>query len=361
MASIQKRDTGQWRARYRDAAGREHAKHFARKVDAQRWLDQVTASVVRGDYVDPKAGRVTLASYAANWEAIQVSSEGTKRIVDNALRLHILPELGAYPLATIRPSQVQAFVKSLESKGLAPGSVRGIYHVLTQLFSAAVDDRLVSATPCQKVKLPKADDAEVVPPTVEEVMAYMNAIGERWRAVVVTLAGSGVRIGELLGLEVADVDFLRRTIRVERQRNQAGRICPVKSRSSKRTIPVGQVVIDALAAHLAAYPSSGALFVDEVGEPLLYRRWRSLSEAAAKAAGVEVSAHPLRHFYASALIAGGASVKQVQERLGHSSPVITLETYSHLWPGDDDRTRDVIDAALSPLADSLRTERVGNE
>jgi len=71
--------------------------------------------------------------------------------------------------------------------------------------------------------------------------------------------------------------------------------------------------------------------------------------------GIEFTSHDLRHFYASALIAGGASVKQVQERVGHASAVITLETYSHLWPGDDDRTRDVMDAALSPLADSLRT------
>ena len=63
----------------------------------------------------------------------------------------------------------------------------------------------------------------------------------------------------------------------------------------------------------------------------------------------------LENHNASALIAGGASVKQVQERLGHSSPVITLETYAHLWPGEDDRTRDVMDAALTPLADSLRT------
>jgi integrase len=353
MSSIKKRENGKWRARYRDAAGREHARHFERKVDAQRWLDQVTASVVRGDYVDPKAGRLTLASYAATWESIQVSSEGTQRIVDNALRLHILPELGAYPLAAIRPSQVQAFVKQLEAKGLAAGSIRGIYHVLTQVLTAAVDDRLISMTPCRRVTLPKADDAEVVPPTIEQVMAYRDAIGDQWRALVVTLAGSGVRIGELLGLKVADVDFLRRTIKVERQRNQRGEIRPVKSKTSRRTIPVGQVVIDALAAHLAAYPSDDALFVDEIGEPLLYRRWRSLSEAAAKSAQVDLSAHGLRHFYASALIAGGASVKQVQERLGHSSPVITLEIYSHLWPGDDDRTRDVIDAALAPLAANL--------
>ena len=106
---------------------------------------------------------------------------------------------------------------------------------------------------------------------------------------------------------------------------------------------------------LAAYPTDGPLFVDEIGEPSLYRRWRSLWEAAAREVGVDFTAHGLRHFFASALISGGAPVKQVQTVLGHSSAVITLQTYSHLWPGDDDRTREVMDAALSPLADSLRT------
>ena len=73
-----------------------------------------------------------------------------------------------------------------------------------------------------------------------------------------------------------------------------------------------------------------------------------------------VTSHGFRHFFASALISGGASVKQVQTVLGHASAVITLRTYAHLWPGDEDRTRDVMDAALSPLADSLRTEAASN-
>ena len=87
----------------------------------------------------------------------------------------------------------------------------------------------------------------------------------------------------------------------------------------------------------------------------MYWRWKKLL-AAATEAGVEVTAHGFRHFAASALISGGASVKQVQAFLGHASAVITLRTYAHLWPGDEDRTRNVLDAALSPLADSLRTE-----
>lgn len=355
MASIKRRENGSWRARYRDAAGKEHARHFPRKIDAQRWLDQVTAAVVRGDYVDPKAGRVTLAAYAASWEAVQVSSDGTRRIVDNALRLHLLPALGSHPIAAVRTTQVQGFIRALEGKGLSPGTIGGIYHVTQQVFGAAVDDMLIAQSPCRRIRLPVTDREEVAIPSVDDVRALRDALDARWRAIVVTLAGTGVRIGELLGLQISDVDFLRREVSVERQRRQDGTLGPLKSKRARRVVPVGQVVIEALAAHLAAYPSDGPLFVDEIGEPLLYRRWRSLAEAAASDAGVDVTAHRLRHFYASALIQAGASVKQVQERLGHSSPVITLELYTHLWPGEEDQTRAAIDSALAALADSSRT------
>ena len=176
-------------------------------------------------------------------------------------------------------------------------------------------------------------------------------------ASVITLAGSGLRIGELLGLDVSDVDFLRRTIRVERQRAQSGELTPPKSKSSGRTVPVGQTVIDAPAAYLKyGDRKSGPLFVNLLGRPLTYRQWKPLWKAAAETAKVEATAHALRHFYASALIAGGASVKQVQTVLGHASAVVTLRTYAHLWPGDDDRTRAIIDAVLSPPKDFARTE-----
>lgn len=189
---------------------------------------------------------------------------------------------------------------------------------------------------------------EVVPPTVEDVQKLRDALGEQWRAVAVTLAGSGLRIGELLGLQVSDVGFLRRTHPSRAAALQGGETAPLKSKASRRTVPVGQVVIDALAAHLAAYPSDGALFLDEFGEPLAYRRWKVLWRDAAASAGVRATSHDLRHFAASALISGGASVKQVQAFLGHASAVITLRTYAHLFPGDEDRTRNVLDAALSP-------------
>jgi integrase len=181
-------------------------------------------------------------------------------------------------------------------------------------------------------------------------------LGERWQAIPVVLAGSGLRIGELLGLRKGDVDFLRRTIKIERQRLQSNAVAPLKTKSSRRTVPVGQVVIDALAAHLTEYPASAeALFVDEFGDSLTYRRWKRLLTDATKGAGVELTSHSYRHFAASALISRGASVKQVQTFLGHASAVITLRTYAHLWPGDEDRTQNVLDAALRPLVPEVHS------
>jgi integrase len=169
---------------------------------------------------------------------------------------------------------------------------------------------------------------------------------------VVLLAGSGLRIGELLGARIGDVDFLRGTIRVERQRLQDNSIAPTKTGKSVRTVPLGQVVTEELAAHLAAHPSDEWLFTTPKAEPLGYRQWKNVwRRAKANASGVEddLTTHDLRHFFASALIAGGASVKQVQAVLGHANAMITLRTYAHLWPGDDDRTRAVIDATLDVL------------
>ena len=112
--------------------------------------------------------------------------------------------------------------------------------------------------------------------------------------LVVLLAGSGLRIGEALGLNVSDVDFLRRTLKVARQRLPSGRIGPPKTIKSAGTVPLGQVVIDELAAHLAAYPSDGPLFVLATGKPLAYRTWRSIWAHAAEVEAKAVRTRLLR-------------------------------------------------------------------
>ncbi|MEX2501222.1 MAG: hypothetical protein WD336_02500, partial [Trueperaceae bacterium] len=131
MASITKRPNGAWRARYRDPAGREHARHFDRKTDAQRWLDEVTTDLVTGRYVDPNAGRATFREYAEAWRRAQVHRPSSAAKVESILRLHAYPAFGAQPLASILPSHLQAWVKGLP---LAPSTVAVVHGVVASVF-----------------------------------------------------------------------------------------------------------------------------------------------------------------------------------------------------------------------------------
>jgi len=108
MASIAKRKNGKWLARYRDETGKEFSKQFDRKIDGQRWLDEVTTSIVTGTYVDPRAGRVTFEEYAAEWLALQPLRPTTLLKYEQFLRLNINPRIGDRPLGAIRPTQIQA-------------------------------------------------------------------------------------------------------------------------------------------------------------------------------------------------------------------------------------------------------------
>lgn len=364
MASIKRREDGKYRARYRDASGKEHARHFTRKVDAQRWIDEVTASVVTGAYVDPKAGRVTFREYAEGWRAKQMHRAGTVEQVERSLRKHVYPRIGDEPLSAILPSDVQALVKAM-SLDLSPATVGVVYRHTSAIFKAAVGDRRIQSSPCVKVRLPKSSIPRVEPLPTETVVALTEAVPDRYRAMVVLAAGTGMRQGEVFGLTVDRVDFLRRSLRVDRQlvglSGRSPEFGPPKTEASVRTIPLPTVVVEALAAHLRAYPAGvdGLLFTGSEGQRLRRSAFGNVWRKAATDAGAPgATFHALRHFYASLLIRHGESVKTVQARLGHASAAETLDTYSHLWPDSDDRTREAVDLVLGDPADSLRTEGV---
>jgi integrase len=251
---------------------------------------------------------------------------------------------------------------------------------LAGIFRAAVRDRLLVSSPCVDVRLPKPEPKRVEPLATERVEALIAAMPERYRALVVLAAGTGLRQGEAFGLEVEAVDFLRRTLEVRQQLvtmpGQAPYLAPPKTPASYRTIPLPQVVVGALAAYLAAFsatevemldatvkPAAKArpvalVFTSPAGRPLRRTRFSDVwREAAATAElGDGVTFHDLRHFYASLLIRHGESVKVVQRRLGHKSAVETLDTYSHLWPDSEDRTRDAVDTALGRTGRAVDAE-----
>ena len=157
---------------------------------------------------------------------------------------------------------------------------------------------------------------------------------------------------------------MRRTLRVDRQlvtiSGKPPFLAPPKTAASVRSIPLPAVVLDALASHLTGFPPGpdGLIFTTESGNPIRRTSFGDVWRAAVKAANAPVGTgfHELRHYYASLLIRHSESVKVVQARLGHASASETLDTYSHLWPDSDDRTRAAVDSVL--LADSVRTEEV---
>jgi len=214
LASIAKRPDGRWRAGYRDQAGREHARHFTRKVDAQRWLDEVVASVVTGQYVDPRAGRVTFRTYAEEYRQQQPHRPSTRDRIERTLRKHVYPTFGDLPIGSIRPTTIQGWV-SATAETLAPSTLRITYGYVMAIFAGAVRDRVVAASPCAGVRLPEAHRKRIEILPVETVLALGSALPAHLRAVVPLVAGAGPRQGEVFGLEVHHADFLRsRSLRV---------------------------------------------------------------------------------------------------------------------------------------------------
>lgn len=207
-------------------------------------------------------------------------------------------------------------------------------------------------------------------PTAEHVRAALDAV-DYFRGYVAVCAFAGLRLGEAAGLQVGDVNFLRRTITVARQIQgtsaERTRIVPPKA-GSERTVYVPGELMTLLAEHLEQFGSRDAdewLFwnPNAIEGAYLWQRasagqaWRTVRRRASLP--TELTLHSLRHWYASGLIADGCDVVTVQRALGHSSPTITLGTYSHLWPTAEDKTRaaasGLMRSVLDTPADSVRT------
>jgi integrase len=359
VGSIDRRNrkgTVSWLARWRDPDGRQRKKSFQRRADAERFLTSITADVLHGNYVDPN-DPTTFREYAETWREAQVHRPTTRAHVETHLRRHAYPAFGDRRLSTIRPGEIQAWVARM-TRTLAPSTVQVIHGIAAAIFKSAVRDRLINTSPCESTKLPKRLPVEVIPLTTTAVHALIDAVPERYRAVVILAAGTGLRQGECFGLTDQRLDFDNHTLRVDQQLillpHQPPFLAPPKTAASHRTVPLPDVIEEALREHLARFPSQhpdGLIFTDDDGNALRRTRfsreiWRPAVTAAHAPRGTGF--HELRHYYASLLIRHGESVKTVQRRLGHATAAETLDTYAHLWPDSDDRTRAAIDSALRP-------------
>ena len=353
MASIAKRADGQWRARYRDAAGKEHARHFARKVDARQWLDQVTAAVATGTYVDPRTARMTVAEWCESW----LAGYATRRpSTVRQARVHvrqITAGFGGMPLSAVRPSHVKSWTAQLRADGLSASYVYALHGRLSQIFADAVHDSIVPRSPCSRRTSPSAGQQRPYLASTAQIWALLDAMPDRLRAAIMLGAFAGLRCAEACGLRVADVDFMR------------GIVCPqvqypaddLKTDRSRTPVPVPPSMALGLAAHVKAYPGATVLTDDRGGQLGPWALERAIRTARTKVDGLPKGFryHDLRHYLASLLIASGADVKTVQARLRHASAKTTLDTYGHLWPDRDESTRAAVEAVFQDRADCVRT------
>lgn len=351
-----------WQARWRDPDGRQRAQVFDRKVDAEQHLTSVEHRMLLGEYVDPSAGKVTVQEWCEQWRLQRPHRATTVEQIERNFRTHVYPVLGRRELRALRTSDLQSWVTATAQRS-APSTVALVYQQFAAALKAAEHDRIIGRSPAARVTLPKRIRAEIAPPTVAEVEAVADAMFPRYRGVVALAAGTGLRLGEVLGLQADRVDFLRRTVRVDQQLCRSGELGPPKTAASVRTVPVADVVLEELARHVEQFPGEdGFIFTSGTGAPVTTGSFGGCWRKARATAGVpELRFHDLRHFYASALISAGCSVKAVQKALGHASATETLNTYAHLWPDDEDRTRAAIQAALTTPPCATDVQRAASD
>lgn len=329
--------------------------------EAVRRRGEAVEALRRGEVVT--GSHVAFGEYFETWRDGPLRSGRKQSTVDQyagLVRVHALPLWESRQVATIRPSDIESLLLARE-QSLAASSRRSLYAALRSLFAAAQRDRLIATNPVERVTRPRASKSEPRALSVTEVRALIEAAGSHRLAVTIgVVAGSGLRRGELLGLHWEDLDLDGGELHVRRSLSRASdglKERAPKSESGIRTVPLAPAVVQLLKAHRKAqaverlavphWEDPRYVFTSEIGSALEPRNWSDWYADVATRAGVsDRGAHALRHYAATAMLASGATVRDVADVLGHSSPVVTLEIYARAVP---EAQRAAVEAASAVL------------
>jgi integrase len=333
-----------YRVRYRTPERNQTDKRgFRTKRDAERFAATVEVAKMRGEYIPPTLGRITVEQLGPAWLERQKGHMKPSgfRSYESAWRVHVEPRWGHTRVSDIRFTAVQAWVSQLATKR-GPVVVQTACSVLARILDDAVQDGLLASNPARNVKLPKRPPRRNVYLTANQLDKLADESG-RYRSLVLLLGVGGLRWGEAAALRVGDVDFLRRRIELHRNAVQVGTKIVVGTLKSNenRTVVLPNFVIDALAATAKGRGRDDLLWPTAsggyMGPPASKESW--LSGAVARCQKVDpafprVTAHALRHTAASLAISAGANPKVVQRMLGHASAAMTLDVYADLFDSD---------------------------
>lgn len=351
---------------YRLADGRRRsAGTFSSKRAALRAAQREEQLVREGRWRDRALGTTTFAVYVESiWFPSKHLEASTRASYRSNLDRHFLPNFGACSMAQILPSLVQAWVSKVAAEGLSPRSIRKYHTMLHSIFERAVRDQLILTNPCQHTELPKIITKRSRTLTPEEFSRLVAALPEQHRLLALTAIETGVRWGELIALRPRHIDFLRRSVTVQetivevsKRNSPTGERMlskPYPKDNEPRTFGVRAEWLDDVAEHIRdrGIGRDELLFATECGTPISRNTFRTrVWLPAVKASGVDfaVRVHDLRHAHASWLLAGGADLKGVMERMGHAQ-IQTTQKYLHTLPETDQKNLD----ALSRIAGERR-------
>lgn len=358
MASITKRPDGVWRARYRDREGKEHARHFQRKVDAQQWLDETTANLVTGVWVNPSRARGTVQSQAEAWLSSHPDwTPSTRARNESIVKNYVMPRWGAVRLGDLTTDAIQGWTGELQ---LSPGSIRKVTGVLSGILDRAVQTKHLGLNPALGVVRPRQKLKRRRYLDAFQVETLADAAG-RQRDIILVLSYCGLRFGEMAALTVSSVDQLRRRFMIEASVTEVnGQMEWSEPKDhQRRSVPFPAFLDDEIADRMRDRGLDDLLFASARGGVLrIGNARRDWFDPAARSAGLDgLTPHELRHTAASLAVKAGASVLAVQRMLGHDKPSTTLDVYADLFDEDLDRVAErLVSVRSAVLADYLRTE-----
>lgn len=300
----------------------------------------------------PAPSATTVAMYVDHWTATARASGlagSTCDIYEKNFRLHVKPSIGSIRLQKLKSTDVEKAMNEITGLRLR-------LMVLTALSGAIEDARdksVVSSNPCDKVKRPRPEDAEIHPLNAGQLKTFQKSIvGHEFECLFVLAAGTGARQGELMAAKWTDFDLKAGTWSICRTITVSGGVVgvrPPKTKRGRRKITLDAKSIAALIGHRKAAMASGRAgkpwvfcqpdgsFIDR---NILIRRFAK----AIKDAGLpSIRFHDLRHTHATLLLAASKDVKYVSHRLGHASIAITLDIYAHVIPDTENDAMDRYD------------------
>jgi integrase len=347
------------------------------KKDAEKRLSELLSQLDNGIYVKP--GKSTLAEFLKLWlrdyAKPNLSPKGFERY-ESIVRVHLTPSLGNISLVKLRPEHLQKYYTDKLNSGLSARTVRYHHVVLHIALKTAVKWGLLSRNVADAVDPPRTRNTEMNTWDEDDIIRFLNASKDTpYYALFHTALFTGMRRSELLALRWQDIDFIYSHISVNRSLHHLNDGSYVftqpKSAKSQRIISLSPSAIIALKEHREkqrlekmiqgiSLSDDDLVFSHPDGNPLrpntVSRAWATL---AARAGLRVIRLHDARHSHASLMLKQGTHPKIVQERLGHSTISITLDTYSHVAPGLQEAAANRFDEAITTKYNETTNEISG--